>query len=512
MNQIEPQDKFPTFRRIGRKLKRVRIGRKLLRVGKWIGKAILVLLVIGVVANGIASFVLGRRLAAKIEAIKAEGGIIALADFGKPKVPDSENAAVVYDKAFKLISTDQARKDLRVLDDFLRSAERASRPELWDQARSATRKYSAVIPIVEEAVKRPRCQYPVNWEAGPGLVLPHLAKVRQLVRILDSDAILQARDGNMDEAVRSLQLSYAVGESLKDEAHLISQLVRISANTMISRALLEVVETGKIGEAQARRLYDALGERDFGAGFAKSMQCERAMGIWIFNSVRWRRLDFARMFVAGPDPRGISQVRWALFAVVRFLWRPISYADEILYLDAMNRIVAHASRPFRTPHPPRLRAQLDPDFPRYAIISQMMFPVFSGAKAKCYEAQARTAGDRIMLALITYKGRYGAYPASLSDLRAKLGWKIEEDAFSGKDFIYRPKGAGFLLYSVGQNLKDDGARVEPPKVLPPPQTPGAPPGGPPAPATQLPNAWDRGFVYTNAKGEQTADIIWELER
>ena len=508
MNQIEPQDRFPTFRRIGRKA---------LRVAKWLGKAILVLLVIGVVANGIMSFIFGRRLAAKIEAIKAEGGIIALADFGKPKVPDSENAAVVYDKAFKLISTKQAGKDLRVLDDFLRSAERAKRPELWDQAHSAVRKHAVVISIVEEAVKRPKCQYPVNWDAGAQTLFPHLFKIRRLVRILDSNAILQARDGNVDEAVRSLKLSYAVGESLKDEAHLIPQLVRISATAISSRALLEVVETGKISEAQAGRLYDALGERDFGAGFVRAMQCERAMGIWVFNSTR------RGGSLTGEEGRRMPKLLWALFIDA---WRPISYADEILYLDAMNRIVDHASQPFRAPN---LRAALmEPDFPWYAIISRIMFPVFTRARAKCDEAEARTAGDRIMLALITYKARYGAYPGNLAELRAKLGWKIEEDAFSGKDFIYKPKGAGFLLYSIGENLKDDGARVhvlilpairlpsaptsESPGIPPPPvsQYTNAPPGPLPAPAP--PSTPPPGFVYMNAKGEQTADIVWELER
>jgi len=64
--------------------------------------------------------------------------------------------------------------------------------------------------------------------------------------------------------------------------------------------------------------------------------------------------------------------------------------------------------------------------------------------------------------LIAFKDRHSIYPASLAELRAKLGWKLPEDPFSGKDFIYKRQGKGFILYSIGQNLKDDGG-IEPSK-------------------------------------------------
>jgi len=35
-------------------------------------------------------------------------------------------------------------------------------------------------------------------------------------------------------------------------------------------------------------------------------------------------------------------------------------------------------------------------------------------------------------AAMTYKDRFGSYPASLKDLKSRLGWKIPDDPFSGK--------------------------------------------------------------------------------
>jgi len=46
-------------------------------------------------------------------------------------------------------------------------------------------------------------------------------------------------------------------------------------------------------------------------------------------------------------------------------------------------------------------------------------------------------------------------------LRSRLGWKLPQDPFSGKDFVYKRQGKGFLLYSIGENLKDDGGLAAP---------------------------------------------------
>ena len=59
------------------------------------------------------------------------------------------------------------------------------------------------------------------------------------------------------------------------------------------------------------------------------------------------------------------------------------------------------------------------------------------------------------LMLCTYKRQHGSYPDTLG----QTGIEPPKDPFTGKDFIYRPKGKGFILYSIGPNLKDDGGVI-----------------------------------------------------
>ena len=83
-------------------------------------------------------------------------------------------------------------------------------------------------------------------------------------------------------------------------------------------------------------------------------------------------------------------------------------------------------------------------------------PMFSKATQKRDVSAAQIGLCRVVLALKAHKYEGGQYPATLEDLQKTLGWTLPEDPFSGKGFVYQPKGKGFKLYSIGPNLKDDG--------------------------------------------------------
>ena len=100
--------------------------------------------------------------------------------------------------------------------------------------------------------------------------------------------------------------------------------------------------------------------------------------------------------------------------------------------------------------------------------------------------------SRIILGLQAYKDRYGYYPANLNALKSQLGWEVPTDPFTGKDFIYRPQGNGFLLYGVGENLKDDGAKKYPRTMTDPSDV-------------------RHGHIYRTPDGQHSDDMIWEMD-
>jgi len=68
---------------------------------------------------------------------------------------------------------------------------------------------------------------------------------------------------------------------------------------------------------------------------------------------------------------------------------------------------------------------------------------------------------RIVLALQLHLARTGKAPDKLDAVAAELGGELPPDPYSGKDFVYRRRGRGWMLYSVGENYVDDGGQVAP---------------------------------------------------
>jgi len=65
---------------------------------------------------------------------------------------------------------------------------------------------------------------------------------------------------------------------------------------------------------------------------------------------------------------------------------------------------------------------------------------------------------RIGLACKIYKNRYGEFPAALAELIPAILQEIPVDPFTGGSLIYKRSDDGFIVYSVGSNLKDDEGR------------------------------------------------------
>jgi len=69
--------------------------------------------------------------------------------------------------------------------------------------------------------------------------------------------------------------------------------------------------------------------------------------------------------------------------------------------------------------------------------------------------------ETLAAALACYHAENGRWPAELKELCPSLLKTIPTDRFSVKPLIYKPGEKGYLLYSVGKNLRDDGGQREP---------------------------------------------------
>jgi hypothetical protein len=76
-----------------------------------------------------------------------------------------------------------------------------------------------------------------------------------------------------------------------------------------------------------------------------------------------------------------------------------------------------------------------------------------GREARCL-ANLRLAMTAV--ALEQFRAAHNQYPSALSELTANYLAAPRVDPFDGQPLRYRKQGAGYLLYSIGPDLKDDG--------------------------------------------------------
>ena len=290
MSPFNFEEQFPTLKRIGGGLSR--FVRWLVRIfaiaparfARRRYKPILAVIAILILAHGAVTLVLGRRVRAEIEAIRARGEPVSMADLAGPKIPDAENGAVVYAKAFQLIPRSTAgQAEMDAVLRFLKPREREKDPSLWTQAEKVCSRYRRVFPLIKEAASRPKCRFPVNWSAGSLAEFRHRSNLKALARLLRARALLDARSGKAAKALRTVELGFRLGEALKDEPTLVSQLVRVDLIGTASGSLRDVFGQTAPSVSEAKRLFDLLGRMDMADAFPNAVKGERALGIWCFR-------------------------------------------------------------------------------------------------------------------------------------------------------------------------------------------------------------------------------------
>ena len=85
----------------------------------------------------------------------------------------------------------------------------------------------------------------------------------------------------------------------------------------------------------------------------------------------------------------------------------------------------------------------------------LLLPSFGRASEMAECARQRSDLALLAIALAAYHGEHSAYPEKLADLAPAYLKDIPPDLFANAPLIYKKQSAGYLLYSLGPDLKDD---------------------------------------------------------
>ena len=352
-----------------------------------------------------------------------------------------------YD-AYKQIAQamyDQWKQDERLRDIEPRLFGRGGAPISQAERRYYLQKMQPFLEAYRRHTEQPCVavyEYDINW------LFPELAQFRQLARVeslMIHDALAAGRE---DEALLRLQALLRFSEQIRTEGVSIHYLVGVAVSQMgleplrkrlpqlqSPRTLEAIVALARDAEQRRTPLRTVLTHehyfglalyRDLAQGKLKLQDLERSLG---FSSLNPPSLDAFLLYSGIGTP----------FVVKPSLREYQHYYDQLL-------------PEFEKPPWERKPAPINPK----RLLNQLLFPVFDGSTRREQSSMAILRLVGCYAAIRRYHQQRGAYPPSLEALRPELGEMII-DPFTGKPFVYRthPK-RGFQLYSVGENLTDDG--------------------------------------------------------
>jgi len=403
------------------------------------------------VVRAVFNYTEGRKLAQTLADLKGRGVPLSVARLA-PLCPEVDNAGRLWKAAEELLVFD--KDDAKVINEANKTFIRGI-PFAAGQVEAVSRlieKNRQAIQLVMEAAEKPCFQY---GDRKANAVLRELPKgvgvvMLRVSRLLVFDAVLSAERGDVQGALGRIRAGFRFASKIADEGPLIMGLIAIAEQKLFLYGLGRVAQ----GRAIETGLLLPLLE-EFKAGSWKETLSKSVRGERLFF------LDGGRLLIrGGRDQQAFIGKTGFGERLLLWLGRPVIKHDIIRGLLRYEEVVAQARRPFYEAkdfwekNDREIRT-----LPWYAILSRLAMPQMSVVLSKEATVEALVLTARIGLACKIYKNQTGRYPESLAVLVPGIFPEEPIDPFTGKPFVYRLEGGGFIVYSLGSNERDDGGRM-----------------------------------------------------
>jgi hypothetical protein len=281
--------------------------------------------------------------------------------------------------------------------------------------------------------------------------------MRELARLVALRACVASRTGDQGEALDLLRVGFVMAKRLSDHPQLLDQLVAWAVDRYVIEAAAQVVGRGGLTETEAQGVAAELGRMDYMDGLNRAVQFDRIEGLSLFDLLAKNPERFIKECVSESDDRaGLQKAVWRAYATVL---RPAMYAEEMVFLERMDKVSAAAKLPAKeSAEQWKEIAAGEAELPPLASMADGVTSFPERSVVRRDEAIARRALIAAALGIELYKQKMGRYPATLEDVGKAIGWKVGEDPFSGKALVYKMEGTTYLLYSIGLDMKDDGGK------------------------------------------------------
>jgi hypothetical protein len=401
--------------------------------------------------------------------------IAELNNLVRPVADESLNAAPFYNKAIEVF------EDLPV--DISKVLSKRRYYELAEEDKQLIGKWltenDQVLQRVVAGTRKPYYWQHYEGEEMLSVLLPHLSGYRGAARSLSWRARLNAEKGRFEDAFSDIKACFRFGRHVKGNGVvLIEQLVGIAIEALAVENLRGILSEHQVDSETLAMLQRDLEQIIAGEDFAVSFAGEK---LFIYDEIQrcftedrfgGGHLYLSRISqVSSLGDESIPSLQDFIFGTIfePEAWPVVMrvlffHPDKQQTREATDRFYAYCET-IAKKTPSSIRAEgIDVSKEVMKIIKDNVFleilaPALGRASRLGHRHRSTIEATVTVLALHRYKADKGSFPDDLQQLiTAGFLRQLPLDVYSDRPLVYRKTDDSFILYSLGENFKDDGGK------------------------------------------------------
>jgi len=398
------------------------------RIKRYTIRSLLVL--VAMVAIGIGFFAVrnwlaGRRVESKLAAIRDNHQPVVLADLERQSIPPDKNAITYLRRAREGVEALQAEwqplYDNPVVATLL--SENHPNDQSLQVIAASFAAYPSVIPLLEKAARCPDYDSQLDCSVTSNEFLQNLMKhvqfQRQVARTLRFWALLQAARGNPDSSIDACTWMLRLARHFDSDPMIVARFVGIACRSLAIETANSILQCYTTSAATRAALRDELQMHESNDPFKHTLVTERAFGITYLQELPGQ-VSFTASLTEG-------------------------------YLDVLETQIAHANSVYGDKTAEEATSQA---FHSASTFGLLLMPAIQAWRDAEFRARAEARCLLVLLALQEHPKTGDETALQMESLG--LPAQVTADPFDDGRLHVKKVAGGWLVYSVGKDLKDDG--------------------------------------------------------
>jgi hypothetical protein len=419
-----------------------------------ISHMVIILLIAGVGAFAYFRLNLKSRLQARIDAIHTAGYPVTCAELDKwYTIP--ENAKNAADTIIDAFWSYREMGEIKSLP-FIGRAKLPARTEpLPEEMKTSIARYIAdnneALTLLHKASGIEHCRYPIDLTIGIDTQLNYLSKLRKCTMLLNLEAIWHSENGQSQSAANSVISGFSLARSLANEPVIIPQLVRMACHGHTTSGLERCLNRTTFTDEQLAELSRCLIDAEDHSTLTRAYVGDRCHFLDALKKPESLISEITN------DGMPISPIHGPFLD----LYKAVGLADldAIIYLDSIERYIEITKLPAyqRKKASDALEARLA-SLSHIHVFIHMLMPSISRTAAIEIRSIAGLRAARSGIAVERYRLANGKLPDSLTELVPAYLESVPKDPFDGNRMRYKKLETGFVVYSICEDMSDDGGK------------------------------------------------------